>query len=65
MTNSKLPAGPVVTRKIFVCTECEGIYADEPTSRCDCLGSTQVEQRFIETTVSYVMPKPSVEGKKQ
>lgn len=28
--------GPVTTRKAFVCAACEGVYADAPTTQCDC-----------------------------
>lgn len=31
------PAIPEGARKVFICTSCEGVYADEPTSRCDCM----------------------------
>ena len=26
-------------RKVFICKSCEGIYADEPVTACDCMPS--------------------------
>lgn len=39
-----------VTRKVFVCAGCEGLYGDEPVSQCDCMLEPP---QFIETTVTY------------
>lgn len=25
-------------RKLFICRDCEGVYADQPVTRCDCMG---------------------------
>jgi len=32
-----------VTRKVFICRHCEGIYADEPITQCDCNLSLKFE----------------------
>lgn len=35
-------------RKVFICTSCEGIYADEPVTKCDCMPPvTEFEQAHI------------------
>lgn len=46
-----------VTRKLFICVGCEGVYADATVSQCDCL---QDPPQFIETKCTYYVhiPKP-------
>lgn len=39
-----------VTRPIFICVLCEGIYADEPVSECDCQAGAK---EFIEGIAEY------------
>lgn len=31
-------AAPVSFRRAYVCRDCDGVYADQPVSQCDCLG---------------------------
>ena len=39
-----------VTRKVFICIHCEGIYADNPVSECDCaVGPSD----FVEGVLTY------------
>lgn len=37
------PAAPSVVdgRTLFICTSCDGIYADEPVTQCDCMPDKQ------------------------
>ena len=30
-----------ITRKIFICNYCEGIYADIPVTQCDCMEANE------------------------
>ena len=41
---------PVTVRKAFICAACDGVYADQPVSRCDCMPE---KDEFIEGTISY------------
>lgn len=38
-------------RKVFICKSCEGIYADDPVTACDCMPSKshvyEFEQSYI------------------
>ena len=40
-----------VKRKLFVCKGCEGVYAEEPVSECDC---QLTPPTFAETSFSYL-----------
>lgn len=40
-----------VTRKAFVCIHCEGVYADDPVSSCDCMEGSGHD--FIEGVIHY------------
>ena len=40
-----------VRRKAFICVHCEGVYADEPVSQCDCMQGTGHD--FIEGVIIY------------
>lgn len=44
----------VIRRKIFVCIHCDGIYADNPVSQCDCLEGSGHD--FVEGIAEYKMP---------
>ena len=46
------PASQNVIRKAFICAGCEGVYADDPVSSCDCLQSTE----WIEGQIIYSVP---------
>ena len=35
------PAIPEGARKVFICTSCEGVYSDEPVTKCDCMPAVQ------------------------
>lgn len=47
------PAEPVKKRKAFICPNCEGVYADQPVSQCDCMPE---KDEFIEGTITYPSP---------
>jgi hypothetical protein len=34
-------------RKVFICRDCEGVYADHMVSRCDCLGAEIYDEAEI------------------
>ena len=42
-----LPDG---SRKAFICVYCEGVYADDPVTQCDCLGG---EPMFHQATIVW------------
>lgn len=50
------PAEPVKKRKAFICPNCEGVYADQPVSQCDCVPD---KNEFIEGTISYPATQPA------
>lgn len=39
---------------IFVCTNCEGVYRDEPVSQCDCSPNYQ---GWYQTKITYWVPE--------
>lgn len=39
-----------VKRKAFICKNCEGVYADQPVTQCDCLEGAQ---EFYEGVILY------------
>ena len=43
-------SGETTTRKAFICKSCEGVYADQPVSRCDCMPE---KNEFIEGIIIY------------
>jgi len=43
-----------VTRKAYVCKHCNGIYADDPVSQCDCMEGTG--QDFYVGVLEYQTP---------
>ncbi len=47
--------GRVVQRKAYVCASCEGVYADDPVTQCDCVPDEDV---FIEGVITYAAPQP-------
>lgn len=47
----------LVRRVAFVCKYCDGVYADEPVTSCDCLGHLdQKPPHFIKGTIEYRLP---------
>jgi hypothetical protein len=34
-------------RKVYICKHCEGVYADQPVSSCDCMGDPEWEVGYI------------------
>jgi len=45
-----------VTRKAFICMGCEGVYADEPVTACDCcidLDLPKGAKWWIEGEITY------------
>ncbi len=50
------PTEEWVMRKAFICIGCEGVYSDEPVSRCDCMIHTEHPEGtnlFYEGTIQY------------
>ena len=43
--------GAVTRRKIFVCAHCDGIYADQTVTQCDCMEGTGAD--FVEGFAEY------------
>jgi len=41
----------IVRRKAFICVHCDGVYADQPVSQCDCMEGTGAD--FIEGVIEY------------
>jgi hypothetical protein len=43
------PKSILIERKAFICTGCEGVYADKPVSSCDCCipNATFLEGRIV------------------
>lgn len=51
----------LVRRAAFVCKYCEGVYADDPVTQCDCLGATdQDPPHFIKGKIEYRLPNKYV-----
>lgn len=43
----------IIKRKLFICPFCEGVYADEPVTSCDCMADEN--DKFIMTTFEYTL----------
>jgi hypothetical protein len=44
----------IVTRDAWICTYCEGVYADVPVTQCDCFGHIdQNPPHFIKGEIKY------------
>ena len=53
-----LPKKRLITRRAYICKYCEGVYADEPVSSCDCLGHLGgAAPHFIKGKIEYSLPK--------
>ena len=52
------PAQETKGRKVFVCTHCDGVYADQPVTRCDCLPD---ENTFTEGWICFGAPAQAAE----
>ena len=52
------PAQATKGRKVFVCTNCDGVYADQPVTRCDCLPD---ENTFTEGWICFGVPAQAAE----
>ena len=52
------PAQETKGRKVFVCTHCDGVYADQPVTRCDCLPD---ENTFTEGWICFGAPAQATE----
>ena len=52
------PAQETNGRKVFVCTHCDGVYADQPVTRCDCLPD---ENTFTEGWICFGAPAQAAE----
>jgi hypothetical protein len=47
----------IVRRDAFICKYCDGVYADEPVTSCDCLGYLDQEPpHFIKGKIEYRLP---------
>lgn len=44
---AEIEAAATSPRKVFVCTDCEGVYADRKVSQCDCMGKEVYTEAFI------------------
>ena len=51
------PAQETNGRKVFVCTHCDGVYADQPVTQCDCLPD---ENTFTEGWICFGAPAQPV-----
>ena len=49
--------GEVTRRKIFVCAHCDGIYADQTVTQCDCMEGTGAD--FVEGFAEYPALQPA------
>lgn len=47
------PAHVAKGRKVFICTHCDGVYADQPVTQCDCLPD---ENTFTEGWICFGAP---------
>lgn len=45
-----------IKRDIYVCSHCEGIYSDEPVTRCDCTVG-DANQSFVKGHCFYTLPE--------
>ena len=52
------PAQETNGRKVFVCTHCDGVYADQPVTQCDCLPD---ENTFTEGWICFGAPAQAAE----
>ena len=52
------PAQATNGRKVFVCTHCDGVYADQPVTQCDCLPD---ENTFTEGWICFGAPAQAAE----
>lgn len=44
-----------VHRAAWICKYCDGVYADDPVSSCDCLGADgQPPPHFVEGEIKYL-----------
>ena len=43
----------LIRRKAYVCVYCEGVYADEPVTSCDCVNGPP---SFHEGEITYFTP---------
>jgi len=51
----------LVRRAAFICKYCDGVYADEPVTSCDCLGYLdQKPPHFIKGKIEYRLPNADV-----
>lgn len=41
----------MIQRMAYICKHCEGVYADQPVTQCDCLNGTGAD--FYEGTITY------------
>ena len=53
------PAQETKGRKVFVCTHCDGVYADQPVTQCDCLPD---ENTFTEGWICFGAPTQAAES---
>lgn len=53
---AKLVPKGQTTRKAFICKSCEGVYADQPVTQCDCMPD---KDEFIKGIISYPAALPA------
>lgn len=52
--SDKIPTN--VHRAAWICKYCDGVYADDPVSSCDCLGADgQPPPHFVEGEIKYLI----------
>jgi hypothetical protein len=49
------PMARPTVRKAYICTACDGVYADEKVTQCDCMPA---KQEFTEGTITYPSAQP-------
>jgi hypothetical protein len=50
------PSKRFVQRDAYICKYCEGVYADEPVSSCDCLEHLgKNPPHFIKGKIEYIL----------
>jgi hypothetical protein len=58
LRNGDLDMTPQTERDAYICKYCDGVYADDPVTRCDCLGYiNQDEPHFIKGKIIYIKTK--------
>ncbi len=47
-----------IVRDVYICKFCDGIYADEPVTECDCMEAPdRSPNNFYKSKIEYTKPK--------